>query len=182
MLVSARRSVYPENLRLGMSGKKVLGCDLTIGGFCFKPGRFDVPGQSERAQGPNAPPVHVDFIPRVAVARGLRVGMVIVVPAFAKRKNGHPEAICRSVAGIEALRSPNVGCGVDQPSEVQAHHGANKNAPEHPRPAADEIEDNCHSDRGNHVPLADPEMKFVFTKIGYVRKQFGPIAVHGAAR
>jgi hypothetical protein len=54
---------------------------------------FDVPGQVEEAQRGDAVPVGVDLVPGEAVAGGLWVGVVVVVPAFAEGEKRDPEAV-----------------------------------------------------------------------------------------
>src|SRR5690242_15269188 len=70
----------------------------------------DIPRQSQFAKSPDAVPVGVNFVPGDAVAGRLGNSMVIVMPAFAKGKNGYPEAVGRIIAGQEALRPPHVRC------------------------------------------------------------------------
>src|SRR5689334_2411031 len=69
----------------GSCGRKLLQWDLgrfDLYGF-LQLGRFHVPNQTHGAQNADAVPVEVDLIPGQAVTRRLRVGVVIVVPAFA---------------------------------------------------------------------------------------------------
>jgi len=56
-----------------------------------------VPGQAEQAQGGDAVPVGVELVPGQAVARGLGMGVVVVVPAFAEGEQRDPEAVARRV-------------------------------------------------------------------------------------
>ena len=88
-------------------------------------------------QHPDAVPVEVDFIPRQAVARGNRMRMVIVVPAFAPGEERHPPAIRGKIARLKAARAPRVRRRIHQPGRMQANHGAQEDAPEHEREAAD---------------------------------------------
>jgi PD-(D/E)XK nuclease superfamily len=45
---------------------------------------FDLLGEAEHFESPDSVPVHVDFVPLQAVTRRGRMGMVVVVPAFAE--------------------------------------------------------------------------------------------------
>jgi hypothetical protein len=73
--------VSPSALGSGTAGSDGLG-GLGEGGMEFV--GFDVPGQAYETQGGDAVPVGVDLVPGEAVARGLRMGVVVVVPAFAE--------------------------------------------------------------------------------------------------
>ena len=90
---------------------------------------FDVPGEADKAQCGDAIPVRVELVPGQAVTGGLRMGVMVVVPSFAKGQQRHPEAVARGVSGGKSARAPHVGGGVDQPGGVQAEHGAKEDAP-----------------------------------------------------
>src|SRR5271156_377525 len=90
----------------------------------------DLPREADLLKQPDAVPVRIDFIPLQAVARGNRMRVVIVVPAFAPGQQGDPPAVGGKVARGKAARAPGVGCGVDQPGGMQSDHGAQKNSPE----------------------------------------------------
>src|SRR3979490_1195650 len=72
----------------------------------------NVPGESERTQCPDPVPVWIDLIPGNAMSCCLGDCMMIVMPAFAKSKNGYPEAVGRIIARHETLRAPHVRGGV----------------------------------------------------------------------
>src|SRR5580700_6367021 len=71
----------------------LVGCRGGDSFFGLQPGAFDVPSEAEGLQGIDAVPVDVHLIPGMAVAGCLRLGMVVIVPAFAKRQDGNPEAV-----------------------------------------------------------------------------------------
>ena len=67
------------------------------------------------------------------------MGVVIVVPAFAKREKRDPPIIAGIVSGGEAAVAPHVGCGIDQPGGMQADDDAQATAPENERKSANGI-------------------------------------------
>jgi len=151
---------------------------------CFFATQFwqgNVPSQADHAQRADPIPVQIDFVPCQAVPSHLRKGMMIVVPAFAKRQDRYPETVGGVVSGHEALRSPHVGGGVHEPSGVQAKYGANECAPQQVGQASEEEQSSAHDDLRNPVPLADPGMKFVFTQVGDVGEEGIDLVVHGLA-
>src|SRR6266567_8831324 len=83
-------------------------------------GHFDFAGEAEFRQDPDAPEVWVDLVPLEAMACGDGVGVVIIVPSFAAGEQGYPPVIAGVIAGFEAAATPEVGCGVDQPSGMEA--------------------------------------------------------------
>ena len=90
---------------------------------------LNVAGEAERSQRQNSVPINVELIPGEAVTRGLRGGMVIIVPALSEGEYGDPETVGRVIAGAEALRSPHMCCGVHQPSGVETDDGTEKDNP-----------------------------------------------------
>src|SRR6266550_759283 len=150
--------------RTGVEGNRGMGF-LCLSEF-RKLRQGDVPGESERTQRPNPVPVWIDLIPGNAVSRCLGDGMMIVMPTFAKSKNGYPEAVGRIIARHETLRTPHVRGGVCKPRRVEAKNGSKEGAPQQVRQSAYHKQANAEHGQGNPVPLADPAMKFVFAKIG----------------
>jgi len=63
--------------------------------------RFDVPGQAEDAEGGDSVPVGIELVPSEAVTRGLRMGVMVVVPALAEGKESYPHTVAGGVAGGE---------------------------------------------------------------------------------
>ena len=62
---------------------------------------FYVPGQAEEAERGDAVPVGIELVPGQAVTRGLRMGVMVVVPALAKGEESYPETVAGGVAGGE---------------------------------------------------------------------------------
>ena len=63
---------------------------------------FDVPSQTEEAEGGDSVPIGIELVPGEAVTGGLGVGVVVVVPAFAKCEESYPQAVAGGVACGEA--------------------------------------------------------------------------------
>ena len=63
---------------------------------------FYVPGQAEEAEDGDSVPVGIELVPGQAVTGGLRVGVVVVVPAFAEGEESYPEAVAGGVGGGES--------------------------------------------------------------------------------
>src|SRR6266542_1935315 len=79
------------------------------------PRKFDLAHQSNGGKGRYDIPVGVDLPPAQTVARGVGMGMVIVVPSFAEGEQRDQEVVGGVVARGPALRTPDVGGGVHQP-------------------------------------------------------------------
>ena len=99
----------------------------------------------KHAQGADAVPVRINFIPGNAVARRLRDRVMIVVPAFAERQDRDPETVRGVIAGQEALRPPHVRGGVYQPGGVQAENGPEENAPHQIGQSAKDQQERCQA-------------------------------------
>ncbi len=112
----------------------------------------------------------------------LRDGVVIVMPALAEREHGDPEAVSGSIAGDEALRAPHVRCGIYEPRAVQAVDRPEEHAPQQVGHSAEGEQENAEHHLWNPVPLADPNVEFVFSKVGNVREQGIEFVVHGLSR
>ena len=74
--------------------------------------------EADFGQQPDPVVVGVKLVPGETVASADWVGVVIVVPAFAPGEKGYPPAIAGVVLGLEAARTEEVGCGIDQPGSV----------------------------------------------------------------
>src|SRR5450432_1529389 len=64
--------------------------------------------QAKGLQPPDSVPVQVNFVPLQSVAGRNRVGVMIIVPSLAKRKQRHPPVVRRKIAIAKTLRSPTV--------------------------------------------------------------------------
>src|SRR5580698_8994620 len=104
-IVSGRMSVLSS----------ILSCARRTRVFRIVLRNLDVARKAELLQKPYAVVVRVELVPLQAVPCRNRMGMVVVVPAFAARQQCHPPVVTRFVAGWEAARSPHMCSGVDQP-------------------------------------------------------------------
>src|SRR4051812_18316095 len=93
-------------------------------------------GQSEELQDANTPPIEINLVPLQSMTSGSRMGVMIVMPAFAKGEQRHPPTVARILAGIKASTSPHVRRRVDQPSGVQRQRYAQEDSPQQNVPTA----------------------------------------------
>ena len=119
---------------------------------------------------PDAVVVDVELVPGEAVARADRVGVVVVVPAFAAGEESDPPVVAGVVLGFEAALAPEVGGGVDEPGGVQADGDAKEGSPENHAEGSDEVMasgcegcaernlEEAGDDQGNPVIFAEPDV------------------------
>ena len=97
--------IFAHRSRLHVPGLHVPGLhcrgsdDL---GFGMEGAGFDIPCESADAKRGDAVPVGIEFVPGETVTGRLRMGMVVVMPAFAEGEESDPHAIARGVRGGEA--------------------------------------------------------------------------------
>ena len=94
-----------------------------------------------------------------------RVGMMIVMPAFAEGQNRDQEIIRRIVAGVVALGAPKMRGRIDQPGGVKSDRHPQEYSPQDRLPTKGEQDPYAERGEGNPVPLAEPYVVLVFTKI-----------------
>src|SRR5215472_3515884 len=129
----------------------------------------------------DAEPVDIKLIPCEAVSDAAWIGMVIVMPAFAKRQWCHPPVVGRIITGIKTAAAPSVRGGIHQPCAMEFHYGPQEDAPTHQagrqeRAPADRApcdEDHRKNEEGNSVPFLQPTMKGVTPKVGHVWRECG---------
>ena len=92
-------------------------------------GQFDLFGEADLGEQPDAVEVGVNLIPAEAVARGDGMGVVVVVPALAAADQGDPPVVARVVAGFKAARAPEMRGRVDEPGSVQTERHAQEGSP-----------------------------------------------------
>jgi hypothetical protein len=135
---------------------------LCDNGFCRREvGAINLAGEAKLGEQPDDVPVGVDFIPSKAVARGNRVSVVIVVPAFAPSEDRDPQAVGGKIASGEAARPPGMSGGIDEPRGVQTESSAEENPPQHGGYAADGEKNEDEENQRYVVELGDPNVKFV---------------------
>jgi hypothetical protein len=122
-----------------------------------------------------------------------RVGMVVVVPAFASGEQSNPPGVAGVILGFEAARAEHVGGRVDQPGGVQADDDAEEGSPEHHAEAAeDSVAGRCEGgadgdleqagcDEGNVVEFAEPDVTLVAGEVGGVAAEECGFGVERAA-
>lgn len=97
--------------------------------------------------------------------------MVIIVPALAKAQQGDPEAVPRTVSGLEPPRPPHVCGGIYQPGPMQANYCAQEDSPGQIRKSTRGKQHDSENCNWNPVPLANPDVEFVLAKIGNIGKK-----------
>ena len=167
----------------GIFPRESPGHDGLIGALNF--GNFrgvDFLGDADFFQRPDDVPVEINFIPGQAVARGNRMRVMIVVPAFAPGDQRDPPAIGGKIAGLKAARAPAVRGGIHQPGGVQADNRAQENSPQDERDAADGEQNQAENDHRHVMIFGDPDVEFIFGEVGDVTRERGGVMVHGFAR
>jgi len=71
--------------------------------------------------------------------------------------------------------------GVDEPGGVQAEHGAEEDSPEEIGPSTEAEEKETENGDGQPVPLADPDVEFVFAEFRDVGEEIVGVIMHGGA-
>src|SRR6188474_2063830 len=100
--------------------------------FAFAPdfGEDDVFREAEGAEDADDEPGGVEFPPAVAVGGGALVGVVVVMPAFAKGHDADEPVIATAVARVVVAVAPQVRPGIDGPGAVPVDDGPHENAPD----------------------------------------------------
>ena len=104
-----------------------------------------------------------------------RVGVVVVVPAFAPCQGGYQSVVSRIVACLETSRAPQVRRRVYQPRKVPADDRSKENRPQHHRQAADRKQGDRRDD--GRYPVV-----FIKSDLERVLHQVGRIPAHGRRR
>ena len=130
--------------------------------------RVDRLGDADLLQEPNLQIRQIQFVPGHAMPRRNRMGMVVVVPAFAERDQGDPPQVAGIVLGAEASAAPHVRRGIDQPGRMQADDYPQRHDPQqHAQAAEDQGEQAQHRQR-NPVPLAQQAVEAILEQVGSV--------------
>ena len=105
------------------------------------------------------------------------MGVMVVVPAFSECEQSNPEAVSGGVCCLVSPRAPHVGGGVDQPGGMKIQDSTEKDAPKENGPSAEGEKDSTEDGHGNPMPSAEPDVEFVFAKVGDVREEDGRVVV-----
>ena len=155
-------------------------------------GDLDFFREADFAEEPDAVVVDVELVPLEAVARADRMGVVVVVPAFAAGEQSDPPVVAGVVLGFEAALAPEVSGGVDEPGGVEAESDAEEGSPEKHSEGSDDVVagsgDGCAEcdlkeaadDEGNVVIFAEPDVDGVLGEVGGVAAEEGGFGVEGA--
>src|SRR5207249_2251289 len=124
--------------------------------------------------------VNVELVPGEAVACADRVGVMVIVPAFAARQKSDPPVVAGVVLGLEAALAPEVGSGVDEPGGVESDGDAQESSPKNhadgaydvvagtSEQAADDKLKHAGGDERNPMVFAQPDVNRIFGKVGGV--------------
>src|SRR5262249_34658890 len=111
----------------GQSG--LAGLDQTSSGDPGS-GQNDPRCQAKLGQKSYDLPRQIEFPPFVAVPRRTGIGVVIVVPSFARSEKADDRVVAAIVVGGVISITPNVSHRVDGPRRVPDQHGAQRAAPD----------------------------------------------------
>src|SRR5436309_1642911 len=139
----------------------------------------DVPDEPEGLEEPQREPRGVELVPSQAVAGRDRVGVVVVVPAFAKREQRHPPRVLRVVLRGEAPAPPHVRGGVDEPGCVEPDYDAEEDYPVDERPATDREQGNPQHRQRHPVIRRQLAVEGVAREIGCVARHQRRVVVSG---
>lgn len=149
--------------------------------------------ESEFGEQPDTVIVDVELIPGEAVARADRMGMMVIVPAFAAGEDGDPPVVAGIIAGLKAALAPKMRCRVDEPGGMQTEGNAKEGSPEDHADASgkamtgsgehcaeDELEE-ASDGEWEPVVLRQPDVDRIAGKIGSVTAEERGFGVQGAA-
>lgn len=91
--------------------------------------KLDVPDQTEPRENPQDVVGHIHFPPIDALAFGVRIAVVIVMPALAHSNDRKNETIFAFLAGIEPLLADQMGQGIDAKGAVIKEGRAGEESP-----------------------------------------------------
>jgi len=183
-----------ERLLCAFAGVDALGLDS--GGFGVlgvELGDLDFFGEADLGEEPDAVVVGVELVPDEAVTGTDRVGVVVVVPAFATGEQSDPPTVAGVVLGLEAAVTPDVGGGVDQPGGVEADGDAKEGSPENHAECSDDAVagrgDGCTEsdleqtgdDEREVVIFAEPDVDTITGKVRGVATEQRGLGVESAA-
>src|SRR5207237_2015147 len=103
-----------RSLTSGRGGRGLRGDDPPVQTETLRALRreLDLPGPSDRAQGPDGVPGHVQLPPGIAVPRGALEGVVVVVPALAPGVDADPPAVGRTLGLVVCPTNEGAGRSV----------------------------------------------------------------------
>src|SRR5713226_612142 len=98
----------------------------------------DVPHQTEASQELDEIITDIDLPPEKALVGRALIAVMIVVPAFAKSDNGHPQVVAALVGSRIAAPAEKMTHRIDGENRMIQKHRADEKAPNQARPAADQ--------------------------------------------
>lgn len=95
-------------------------------------GTDKVPGQAYFGHEVDEPPRGIEFEPAMSMLCASLVCVMIVVPAFAESKEGHPPGVCATVTCLVVPIPPLVAHGVHGPGNMEGEDRSDDHAPGKP--------------------------------------------------
>src|SRR5256885_16720607 len=132
------------------------------GEFCFVRGEemggdfAKVPNEAEPGEGFQRVISDVDFPPEKALAGAGHVMVMIVVPGFAEGHKSEEPVVAAGVRGLITARTEKMRKRIDGESVMPEERGAEAEAPEDERKAADEKKRDDENGWGNEIGFVEP--------------------------
>ena len=124
--------------------------------------------QPEKTENGNDPARCVKFPPFVPVVRGDGVGVVVVVPPFAKGEKSDPPKVFREIGGGVIAISPNVCGGIDKPCHVPNHYSSKAKSPQEPWESSKPEKARAQKHIPDQISVLKKEANWVTDQIGNV--------------
>ena len=87
-------------------------------------------GEAEERQELDVHPADVELEPAVRELRAVRIGVMVVMPAFTVRKDTDEDIVSAVFVGLIVPVAPQMGDGIHRPGLVPDEHGAHEHAPD----------------------------------------------------
>ena len=116
----------------------------------------EIPDEAARGEGFERVIRDVNFPPEETLARGGHVVMMIVVPALAESHEGEEPIVAAGVGSVVAARTEKMRERIDGEGVVPEERGAEAEAPEKKRQAADEKKRDAERGRRNKMIFIEP--------------------------
>src|SRR5256885_2021136 len=159
---------------LALQKLEQLGGEGLLFGYEEVGGDFaEVPDEAEPGEGFEGVVSDVDFPPEEALAGAGHVMVMIVVPAFAEGHESEEPVVAAGVRGLVTARTEKMRERIDGEGVMPEERGAEAEAPEDERKAADEKKRGNENGWGNEIVFVEPAK---FGKFGEVADVVDPRA------
>ena len=127
--------------------------------------RAEIPYQPKERQRTQHVVTDIKLPPVETLVGGALVVVVIVVPAFAQRDEGHQGAVLALVCGLVTHSANDVAERVDAECSVIGDHGADKETPDQTTQATHQVADDGKEQAGHPVITIQPAQLRVLGEI-----------------